>query len=237
MVSLTGCKDDTSSNTTTEADGNGDSAGKKSTSTGKDGFGEKSTGVKSLFETNPDYFNTAMGITVPKDSRNIFIPLTEVVWLDGNYVCQDGSWEWIDASETTPQRGDIVVYSSTEFNGYPTHCSICVSSYDGNLYMNVDGNYGNEPGGIARGFSEKEMPNKGWPDSYTEAPGTEVGIGVWRSTNKDYADAMAWAAEEMNTEYKTIGQTAFLEKYIPELIYGAWCYYVIVIAVNTVAGS
>ena len=203
----------------------------------KYGFGEKTSGALSFIERHPDDFVTAVGITVPKDPRwsfGDFIPLLDMMDLDGKFVEQDGSWEFIDADETVPQRGDIVVYTTTELGGFPSHCSVCVYGYDGFRYMNIDGNYGDEPGGVKRGYSVYEEPNKMWPDSYMEAPGTEVGIGVWRSTADGYGETLAQASEQMLDEYKAAGQYPWLNEWIPEIVYGSWCYYTIAVAVNLI---
>ena len=224
MLSITACK-------------NNEEAAAVDKSSPKYGFGEKTSGALSFIERNPNDFVTALGITVPKDTRwsfGDFIPLLDVMDLDGLWITQDGSWEWIDADETTPQRGDIVVYTTTELGGFPSHCSVCVYSYDGSRYMNVDGNYGDEPGGVKRGYSAAEEPNKMWPDSYAVAPGTEVGIGVWRSTVDGYAETLAEASEQMLEEYKAMDQYDWLEAWIPEIVYGAWCYYTVPIAINLV---
>ena len=177
---------------------------------------------------------TAMGITVPQNLATVGIDIYDCIFFEGPLITQDGSWEWIDAEDTTPKRGDLVVYYSTE-DYVATHEAICVKSYEDGVYMNVDGNYDEEPGGLWKGRFDTGEPNKSWPDSYPKYPGTEIGKGVWRSTNPDYAESMALAAEAVYEEYQTIGQENFLKKYIPDLYYGVWCYYLIPIAVNTVA--
>ncbi len=188
-----------------------------------------------LFE---DGTTTALGLSVPNNTRGTYFSLYEVANLNGDYVWQDGSWMWIDASETAPERGDIVVYTSQSMGGGQTHVAICVSGYswsetDGCVkYKCVDGNYGPEPGTVVMGFSYYNTPNKGWTDSFTEAPGVEIGLGVWRS---EYGELLAEGAEAAYYECQEIGQTAFLEKYIPEGVYGGWCYYMVPIAVNKVA--
>lgn len=177
---------------------------------------------------------TALGITVPQNLGKTNIDIYDCVFFEGPLITQDGRWEWIDAEDTTPQRGDLVVYYNNE-DYVATHEAICVKSYEDGVYMNVDGNYDEEPGGIWKGRFDTGVPNKSWPDSYPKYPGTEIGKGVWRCKDPEDAEAMALAAEAVYEEYNTIGQENFLKKYIPELYYGVWCYYLIPIAINTVA--
>ena len=177
---------------------------------------------------------TAMGITVPQNLATVGIDIYDCVFFEGPLVTQDGSWEWIDAEDTTPERGDLVVYYNNE-DSVATHEAICVSGYSDGVYMNIDGNYDEEPGGLWKGRFDTGEPNKSWPDSYPKYPGTEIAKGVWRSKNPENAELMARAAEAVYDEYQRIGQTNFLQKYIPELYYGVWCYYLIPIAVNVVA--
>lgn len=185
-----------------------------------------------------DGMTTALGLTVPSNTRGTYISLYEVAELGGPSVWQDGSWYWVDASDTTPQRGDIVVYSHQSCYPSSTHAAICVDGYaynesDGQMkYKCVDGNYGAEPGTVEMGYWDNS-PNKGWTDSFSEAPGVEIAKGVWRS--EAYGELLAEGAEAAYYECCNIGQMAFLEKYIPEGVYGGWCYYLICIAVNKVA--
>lgn len=177
---------------------------------------------------------TAMGITCPQNLATIGIDIYDCVFFEGPLVTQDGTWEWYDANETTPQRGDLIVYYNNE-DYVATHEAICVLGYNDGVYMNIDGNYGEEPGGLWKGRYDSGTPNKSWPDSYPTYSGTEIAKGIWRSINPANAELMALAAEAVYEEYQKIGQTNFLNKYIPELYYGVWCYYLIPIAVNAVA--
>ena len=187
--------------------------------------------------TSADYVPTvtAMGITVPQYLKDTWISLYDCIYFAGPYVTQDGSWEWIDAADTTPKRGDLVVYIAASDPDIASHEAICVKSYDNGVYMNIDGNYGDEPGGLWKGRYDSGVPNKSWPDSYPKYPGTETAIGVYRTKNADDAELMAQAAEAVYDEYNIVGQDTFLKKYMPDFYHGVWCYYLIPIAVNAVA--
>lgn len=200
---------------------------------------ETTTAETQAPTTKPDDYIptvTAMGITVPQDLQGTWISLYDCIYFAGPYVTQDGSWEWIEAADTTPKRGDIVVYiSEAEESDLASHEAICVKTYEDGVYMNIDGNYGDEPGGLWKGRYDTGVPNKQWPDSYPKYPGTEKAIGVYRCKNSDDAEMMAVAAEALYEEYQILGQDKFLEKYMPGFYYGVWCYYLIPMAVNAVA--
>lgn len=172
---------------------------------------------------------TALGITVPVDTRRTDLKMEEVSDFTG-HISQDGSWEWIDASQTTPQRGDIVVYYNPHEQYYAaSHICVCVTDYNGHVYKAVDGNYGNGDGNVRSGFGPDETPNKGWLDSFQDEKdgyqNQETAMGVWRSAK--YAEQMASAAEAILAEFKAVGQETWLEMYIPESYYGSWCFYLI----------
>ena len=172
---------------------------------------------------------TAMGITVPVDTRRTDLHMEEVSEFTG-HLSQDGSWKWIEASQTTPQRGDIVVYYNPHEQYYAaSHVCVCVTDYNGKVYKAVDGNYGDGDGNVRSGFGSGETPNKGWPDSFQDEKdgyqNKETAMGVWRS--EKYAEQMASAAEDVLAEFKSVGQYTWLEMYIPESYYGSWCYYLI----------
>ena len=176
---------------------------------------------------------TALGITVPADTRSTNLKMEEVANFKGQ-ISQDGSWKWIDASKTTPKRGDIVVYYNPHEQYYSaSHVCVCVTDYNGKVYKAVDGNYGGGDGYVRSGYGAGETPNKGWRDSFQDErdgyQNQETAMGVWRC--EKYAEQMASAAEDVLAEFKSMGQYKWLQTYIPNAYYGGWCYYLIPIVV------
>ena len=180
---------------------------------------------------------TALGITVPADTRSTNLKMEEVANFKGQ-ISQDGSWKWIDASKTTPKRGDIVVYYNPHEQYYSaSHVCVCVTDYNGKVYKAVDGNYGGGDGYVRSGYGAGETPNKGWRDSFQDErdgyQNQETAMGVWRC--EKYAEQMASAAEDVLAEFKSMGQYKWLQTYIPNAYYGGWCYYLIPIVVARAA--